>query len=460
MKKNKKSISSIIFFCFIIFSLVLLLFLWVFQILCINTYYRYSRKKDLEKSLSFLIKNYEEDNYLEILNDVAINNDICIEFIKKGEVIYNSSSVDKKCLNRNNTGVVEFENSFIVSDQDVSRVEIVNPAYNNKTLIIGQKFDNETFLFLNTSLVPLDGSIKLLKKQFIYIVFASLFLSSLASYIIAKKLSIPIIKINNNAKKIGNKDYDISYNNESDILEIDELNKTLVITSRELSKTDELRRELMANVSHDLKTPLTLIRAYAEAARDIDSEKKEKRENDLNVIVGETERLTLLVNDILELSKLESNIIELNYEDINLFQLINSIVKKFEILKQDNFKFKINCKKNIIVNSDRKRLEQVIYNLVNNAINFTGDDKKVIINVIEINNEIKVEVIDTGIGISSENLPLIWDKYYKVNKQRKRNKYGTGLGLSIVKSILVNLNYEYGVNSVVNEGTTFYFIIK
>ena len=112
------------------------------------------------------------------------------------------------------------------------------------------------------------------------------------------------------------------------------------------------------------------------------------------------------------------------------------------------------------MNSDRRKLEQVIYNLVNNAINYTGDDKLLTINVIKKDSVIRVEIVDTGDGIDEENIKLIWDKYYKVDKQHKRNKYGTGLGLSIVKSTLISLGYNYGVDSKLKEGTIFYFEIK
>ena len=114
----------------------------------------------------------------------------------------------------------------------------------------------------------------------------------------------------------------------------------------------------------------------------------------------------------------------------------------------------------VMVHSDRKKLEQVIYNLVNNAINYTGENKLVTINIKLLDDVIRVEVVDTGDGIEPEQLKYIWDKYYKIDKQHKRNKYGTGVGLSIVKSTLISLNYNYGVDSIIGKGTTFYFDIK
>ncbi len=462
MKKSRKkrSLALSILSYFILFSIAILIFLWVFQILCLNAFYKVSRKKIINNSINYLSKNYDEENFEEIFDEISINNDICIELVKNGKIEYTSSSIDKKCMSRNNYGLFDFQNKFIRNKLNYSEDEIINPNFNNKTLVAGVRLDKNTYLFVNTSLVPLDDSIKQLKSQFIYIAIIILFISVLAAYFISKRLSIPIIRINNKAKKIGEKDYSVVFENNTNILELDELGTTLNNATKELAKTDELRRELMANVSHDLKTPLTLIRAYAEAAKDIDSDKKEKREKDLDIIVSETERLSLLVNDILVLSKLESNSIKVELENLNLKQLINSIINKFEILKSDGYKFIVNCEDNIIVNSDKKKLEQVIYNLVNNAINYAGEDMTVCINVIKNYNNIRVEVIDHGKGISSDKLNLIWDKYYKVDKTHKRNKYGTGLGLSIVKSICISLDYNYGVESEVNKGTKFYFDIK
>ncbi len=459
MKKNKKKKLALhILLYFIVFSIILLIFLYIIQIVCLNAFYKVSRTKSLSKAVSELSSIYKDDNFEEKADEISLNDEVCIELSYHNIIVYSSSSANKKCLTRNK-GLRQFQNDMISEDSDISSAEVINPNFNNKTLVIGKKLDEGAFLFVNTSLEPLDNSIKMLKGQFFYIGFIIVCVSTIISYFISKRISTPIIKINNKAKRLGNKDYNINFIEDSNILEIDELESTLDKATKELAKTDELRRDLMANVSHDLKTPLTLIRAYAEAARDLDYNKKDKREKDLNIIVEETERLTLLVNDILELSKIESNIDEINIEKFSIKDLISSIVDRFAILKNDGFKFVINGD-DVTVSTDKKKIERVIYNLVSNAVNYTGDDKLVTINIINSNNIVRVEVIDTGKGIDSSDIDLIWDKYYKVDKHHKRNKYGTGLGLSIVKSILTSLNCKYGVISKKNSGTTFYFEIK
>ena len=272
-------------------------------------------------------------------------------------------------------------------------------------------------------------------------------------------LNKPIINITKEAKKLakGNKELNIP---ESKIKEIDDLRDSLIYASKEINKTDELRRDLLANVSHDLKTPLTMIKAYAEMVRDLNKDNENKRNENLNIIIEETDRLTLLVNDILNLSKLEANKENLEITEFDLVDLIKKIIKKYNIIKEtENYNFVLKLPEKALVKGDVNKISQVIYNLVNNAINYTGDDLTVTIEVIENKKTYTVNIIDSGKGIKKEELNIIWDKYYKNEKNHKRSKVGTGVGLSIVKNILDKHNFKYGVVSKNGKGTRFYFEI-
>ena len=295
----------------------------------------------------------------------------------------------------------------------------------------------------------------------IIITITLIILSFIVSYIVARNLTRPLVEINNESKNLAKGDFEKEINVKTDISEINELTNTLNYTRLELAKTDELRRDLLSNVSHDMKTPLTMIKAYTEMMNDLHKDNYNKRIEDGNIIIEEVDRLTLLVNDILDLSKMQSNISELNIEEFDLIELINNIIKKYSILVQnDNYNFIFNHEDNkLIVKADKKKLEQVLYNLITNAINYVGSDKEIIIEVIN-EDDILINVTDHGKGISKEDIPYIWDKYYKSKKKYKRNKIGSGLGLSIVKSILIEHNWEYGVKSVINKGSTFWFKIK
>ncbi|MBD9099173.1 sensor histidine kinase, partial [bacterium] len=338
-----------------------------------------------------------------------------------------------------------------------------NPKFTNKSILEAIKLDNNLYAFLSTSLEPIDSTAKILKEQLIIISILILSLSLLIGYFISKRLSKPIVDISRKANLIAKGKIKKEFTSDSDILEIEDLNNSLNEMMVELGKTEELEKDLLANVSHDLKTPLTMIRAYAEMVRDLTYNNKEKRDSNLNIIIEETDRLTLLVNDILALSKLQQSMDNLVLSEFDLIILIKNILKRFTIY-EEKYGYKIIFKhtniRKLIIKADQKKIEQVLYNLIINAINYTGDDMTVVINISKVNNLYKVEVIDSGKGIDKKDLDSIFDKYYKSEKKHKRNLYGTGLGLSIVKSIFILHNYEYGVDTKKEKGSSFYFYVS
>lgn len=460
----KNSLRSKIWLYLIIFSASILIFLWVFQILFLNTYYESFKISKLKSTISKVQTNYDQLDYTELLDSISKEDEVCIEIIENDSTKYLSMAYNKGCMGAETTpkSSMTYKKDFINSGLNEKSYSIINPRYNNKTIVYGIKLSDTKYAFISASLVPIDTTITVLKNQFIYVTLLVILLSLVISYFISKRISNPISKISKEARKLANGDSTADFKTDNSILEIKELSETLEMARDELAKTENLRRELMANVSHDLKTPLTMIKAYAEMIRDVSYKDKKKREQNLNVIIEETDRLNLLVNDILELSKIQSNTQELKYETFDLKELINNIINRYDIwVSKENYVFNINLPQNdVIVNADKKRIEQVIYNLINNALNYTGDDKAVIINVIDNDNCVRVEVKDTGKGIDAEELYNIWDKYYKIDKTHSRVQVGTGLGLSIVKNILINHGYNFGVDSAKKKGTTFYFEIK
>ena len=158
---------------------------------------------------------------------------------------------------------------------------------------------------------------------------------------------------------------------------------------------------------------------------------------------------------------MQSNADTLKLEKFNLAEEIKSIINRYQIIKEtEQYTFNVEMPEEIWIKADKKKINQVIYNLINNGINYTGDDKQVTIRVTKKKRSYLVEIIDTGKGIKEEEIPYIWDKYYKSDKKHQRNVVSTGLGLSIVKQILELHDFEYGVKSVLKKGSTFYFKIK
>ena len=455
LKKSKKNSLKIYIWLFLIgFSIFILCFLWLFQIIFLGTYYKSYKTEELDKAATDLRQAVTLDT--DTIENIAQKRDICIEIY--GNNTYVSTISNKGCMEFGNRNF-KVKKDFIDSGLLEQHYNLINDKFQNETLIYALKLDKNIYAFINASLEPLDSTITILSNQFIFTTVIVLILSLVIGYFISRKLSKPITKISDEAKKLADGNFSANFKTSSDIYEISELADSLNYAKDELFKTESLKRDLMANVSHDLKTPLTMIKAYAEMVRDITYNNKEKREENLNTIIDETDRLTLLVNDILDLSATQSGNTTLNIEEIDLIELINQVIKRFNILTtKENYHFIFNHPDKVIIKADNKRLYQVIYNLVNNAINYTGDDKKIYINIIEEKHKYKIEIKDTGKGIKKEDIKHIWDKYYHSDKKHKRNNYGTGLGLSIVKNILQTHNFKYGVTSS-NKGSTFYFEI-
>ena len=436
-----------------IFSIFILSFLWLFQVLFLNKFYEFSKIKQLDNTINLIKESYNNNSLYSNVDNYAEDNGICIQIFTDKKIIYDSQIFNKGCMPKN----VDYRDVFIKSSLDKETYKLINPRFNNEVLLKAIKLNSNTYAFLSSSLQPLDGAVEIIKKELVIVSIMVLLFSFLIGYFISKKLSKPIEKINKTAKIMAQGDYENAYFFiDENILELNELVATLNQTNDELTKIDELQKEILANVSHDLKTPLTMIKAYAEMVRDLTYKDDIKREDNLNVIIEETDRLNLLVNDIIELTKINNDLQNLNITEFDLVELINSIINRFGIMDA-NFVFK--NKLPIIVKADKIRIEQVIYNLIINAINYTGNDKKVIINLKENDNYVHVEIKDTGKGIDEEDLKLIWKRYYKVDKKYRREKKGSGIGLSIVENILKKHKFNYGVNSIKNKGTTFYFDI-
>ena len=452
IKKNSLGVKT--FSYLITFSIAILLLLYMFQIVFLKIFYERYQINNLKSVANRIITSPETVSFEQL----AYENEMCIQIYNDNKVTsYNV--LNKDCLlNSNDKSVIKVKNKILTSSKN-SIIRVINPKYDSKSIIYGIHYSDDIYILLNTKLEDVNSTTYILRGQLIYITLIMIILSGIVSYFVGKMINKPILNITNKAKlmAIGNYEQDT---NKYDIAEIDELNQVLNYARSEIKNTDELRRDLMANVSHDLKTPLTMIKAYAEMARDINNENEDNRKDNLNVIIDETDRLNVLVNDILELSRMQNSSDELNIESYDLIEELNQILKRYEIIKEtENYKFITNIPEKAMVKADKKKINQVMYNLINNAINYTGDDLTIKINITDCKKRYLVEIIDTGKGIKDEDIPYIWDKYYKNKKKHKRNLVGTGLGLSIVKNIFELHKYEYGVKTKKDHGSNFYFII-
>lgn len=315
-----------------------------------------------------------------------------------------------------------------------------------------------SYLLIEVRLTLVNSTVKTLQT---YIVVASLIILVVAfiiSYSIAQKLSDPLKSLSATASQLAKGNYDVRFAS-ADYEEIAQLSDTLNYAKDEIKKSETFQKELLANVSHDLKTPLTMIKAYASMIQEISGDNPEKRNQHLQVIIDETDRLAGLVNDVLNVSKISSDIDKINKKVFNLTEFLYGILEKFNYLQEtQGYTFMIDIDADLYTCADEEKIGQVIYNLLSNAVNYTGEDKTVYISLKDdpIAARIKFSVRDTGAGIAEEDIPVIWDRFYRVKEDHPRPVKGTGLGLNIVKTILTKHTFDFGVDSKKGEGSTFW----
>lgn len=468
----------------IITSLVIIILLtfFIFNIFFLDRFYINEKIDSYYKSganLNTLIsQKYFEDkelyeNSLGFITDssnvysVDLSKDESFIFIKRSEIrngkltfnIANNAIIDGLSIqdlvfiNRKLNSNRKFNYLANIKDKstnDSFTAIIVGVPYKEKGVALGY-----SIFFTNTK--SISNTTYILKNQFGIIAIISLVLSSGLAFILARSFTNPILKIKKATELISKGKYDHKINIKSQD-EIGLLAESINKMSEELSQIENLRKELIANISHELKTPLSLVRAYSEAIRDIDYKDEQALKEDLDIILEEVNTLNLMVEDILYLSKIQSNNSKLDVSDINILDIFKCIDHKLSyFLNEKNLTLNIQADDNIYIKGDYEKIFQSILNLVVNSINHTEDNKNIYLRASESKSKVRIEVEDEGIGIKKEELENIWDRFYKVDKSRKRNNNGTGLGMSIVKSIFEMHGFEYGIESELNKGTKIYF---
>lgn len=318
---------------------------------------------------------------------------------------------------------------------------------------------NNGMLFLHATVKQLQNLQSTIVKL-IYVPFlVMLILSFLLLGIISGKIMRPIRKINHACEEYSHGNFDATIDIHSND-EIGQLASSLEYMASELSKLDEYRRSFISNISHDFRSPLTSIKGYAEAMQDgvIPVESQGRY---LKIIVDETKRLTKLTSSLLELNDYDSYSIWLVYKDFDIVELVLSAINTFEIKCIDKgIPIRLNNHvEHSMVHADKTKIQQVIYNLLDNAIKFTPSGKSIYVTLEEKNEKIFVSVKDEGCGIPKESLNQVWVRFYKADRSRGKDKQGTGLGLAITKEIMKAHNETIDVVSTEGVGSEFTFTL-
>jgi signal transduction histidine kinase len=449
---KKTSLTFRTFLGLSLFLILLLFFLWFVQIEFLSYSYEKYQINKIETIVNGIKNNKDNINETE-LESYAFENDICIQFIGK-DGVHNYNTRNIGCiLNSNNKEIQKIKAELLAENEYM----VLSGPKKEKTIMYAVDLGDSTYVYLNTSLEDLGTTTAVLRGQLIYITLFGIIIALIISIFITRIATKPIISITDQAKELSKGNYNVKFEG-GNVVELEELAGVLTVAASEMNKTDELRRDLIANVSHDLKTPLTMIKAYAEKIKDLSYKDKKKMDKDLDIIIDESDRLNNLVNDLLNMSRIESNKDTLEISEYNLTDDINDILRRYDnLVEKEGYIFDVDMPKKAIVSADKDKIDQVLYNLINNAIEHTGDDLTINIKVEDNKDNYLISIKDSGKGIPKEEIPLVWNKYYTKKKNYKRNTVGTGIGLSIVKSILEAHKVEYGIDSKVNKYTTFYF---
>ncbi len=456
---------------FVAFTILVFVLMWFFQIVFLEKFYKGMKTRSVTNCAEEVIASFEEDynfgdrsSFIETYSRVAVENDLCIEILDKyGRSMYSKDVLGECLIHGKENRTYVFLESLKKSGKTQIMYRKVNPRTNTEMLIyvgiLGKADSPDGYLLINSALAPVSSTIVILKNQLMIITFILILIAFIISLFLAKRISDPIDKITKAAENMAKGDLSTQFDGRG-YLEAKKLADTLMYAEKELSKVDTMQRDLIANVSHDLRTPLTMLKAYAEMIRDLSGDNPKKRNEHLEIIINETDRLSAMVNDILDLSKLESGKQELHTTSCRIGSKMNEIIDRFKGIS-DKMGYNIHFipDEERTVTCDVGKIEQVIYNLINNAINYTGEDKQVFVRQINKENGVLIEVEDTGDGIEEDKIKLIFDKYYR-SENHKREVVGTGLGLSIVKAILKLHGYDFGVRSTVGKGSVFWFMIN
>ena len=321
-------------------------------------------------------------------------------------------------------------------------------------------------LYLSTTLQPVGATATVMQMQLVIASAIALLLAFALAFALSRGFSKPVEALTQKAERLADAQAGttaIAPEEQKDDFkegfcsELDDLALAMDEASAELAQVEVRRREFLANISHDLRTPLTLIKGYAEAARDDAAEDDEMLQEDLGVIVRETDRLSRLVNEILDYSSFKDVAASIQVVSFDASAAFGSVAETFaSFCERDGLKLDVSIEPNVIALGEEQSLVRVAFNLIDNAVSHSPGGCTVGVLLATHDNVARFEVRDQGEGIPAEEIVHVWDRYF-TKKQAKRNSRGSGLGLAISKEILEAHHARYGVESTLGEGSTFWF---
>ncbi|MCL7746662.1 MULTISPECIES: sensor histidine kinase [Bacillaceae] len=410
--------------------------------------------------------------YANLINDSTVENRL--EVVEVAAKISN-----QKMIALSDEGEVWAQSNFVMSHHDTEYLlDLIHSANSHHYMTNSfEDSDGKTYIatashinvnnakghvIVFSSLESIILSIKNVQNFLKLSAIGALFLGIGLTYFISKKLSQPLVSMEKAARQISKGNYNTRIVQKSGD-ELGTLARAINDLAFSLQRINDQRREFFANISHELRTPMTYLKGYSKVLREGRWKTEEERNQYLEIIDHEATRLTYLVNDLFDLAQMDEGRFNLEHKKVNINEIIKLVVKKtaYKALEQNlkiEYLGELSDKDDSIVLGDPLRLEQVLINLVENAIKYTKEGS-ITISTVSIDENIKIKVRDTGIGMEEDELPYIFERFYRVEKSRSRAFGGTGLGLSIVKQLIELQNGTIEVESTVGEGTEFTIIL-
>ena len=489
MKRFLNSIQAKLFLIVASIVVITILFLVIINGVIFEAYYYYHIKNHLISSFEKIVE--AQDNQEGVIKSLSEIENVEIEITDTNNVMKYSTKNDF-VKEFGSIPSVNYEVKYSILNQDeiiynrdnVMICKIIDKVTGMNDILLKGTLDDK-IIYIVKPISIIEESIKISNRSIWTITIFSMTVSAVAILLITAKFTKPISELNELAKGISNLDFSKKYTMhntddelnqlgmsinalsstlEQKIKELEKHNMQLERDIEEKSKIDEMRKQFISDVSHELKTPISLIQGYAEGLIENVNSDEESKNFYAEVIVDESNKMDALVKRLLELMKLENEDSKFNDGEFNIIELINSTTKKYDKqLKEENIKLTIDKKKEVNVYADEFYIDEVFSNYFTNAMKNIKevDGKKEIKVTIKDSPNIdkyRISVFNTGDNISNENIDKIWNRFYKVDKSRNREKGGHGIGLSLVKAIMTRYKSEYGVNNLEN-GVEFYFDI-
>lgn len=473
MMNKKISLRHKLFFWFVVFSGVSVVLLWLMQTVFFDRVYAFYKEQVLKNQSAVVADNIDNPEIDSLIVNISQQNNISIYIVSQNGFIKSVSERSTMVrLNKASTSILDYWSLARSSDGLYVGRDTAAPLVGEN----GEKLDYDPSHFTgnvpkmakhtNTvcarivlledgeeSMVVLMSNLEPIKSltgvfTFIGVIITAIMVvvCFIGAVIVSRTISKPIEMLSHSTERLAEGDYGVVFRG-GGCSEIVCLSDTLNHMKSELLRTEKLRREFFANVSHDLRTPLTMISGYGKMMQEIPGE--DNAEN-LQIIVDEAERLTKLVNGILDLTRLQSGTYDLHRTTFSLTESASELADEFSRLFSGKADIEFTSKREIFVNADETLVSSALYNLINNAITHSGDGAKIRIIQTAENGKVRITVKDNGPGIEESELSGIWDRY------RKRSGSGTGLGLAIVKAAMELNHGGYGVFSKVGEGSCFW----